>query len=95
MRACDFGLARSPWGRPHFQVGDREVGVVEASRTGLACVVAPGTVGEIRGAGVTVACRDEWVLVDALLVDGEVEDAASILAGLARGAVLGEAKRGA
>jgi methionyl-tRNA formyltransferase len=79
VRACDFYPLASPWGHPRAQVGLREIGIVKASRTGVATDAPPGTVGDIVGRSVRVACGDEWISVAKVDVDGRFADAAEVL----------------
>lgn len=79
IRACDFYPLASPWGHPRAQVGSRGIGIVKASRTGVATDAPPGTVGDIVGRSVRVACCDEWISVAKVDVDGRFADAAEVL----------------
>jgi UDP-4-amino-4-deoxy-L-arabinose formyltransferase/UDP-glucuronic acid dehydrogenase (UDP-4-keto-hexauronic acid decarboxylating) len=83
VRACDFFPFHSPWGHPktilESMSGEREIGVVKASLTGERCDSSPGTVGEVDGPGVKVACGDEWIAVNKLKVDGRSVDSAEVL----------------
>lgn len=79
VRACDFYPLESPWGHPRAQFGAREIGVVKASRTGVAAAAPPGTVGDIIGRSVWVACGDEWISVAKVIVEGRYADAADLL----------------
>jgi len=66
VRACDYFPFRSPWGEAMTRLGQNELGVAKASRTGLASHAEPGTVGEVSDSAVFVAAADEWVLVKKL-----------------------------
>lgn len=79
VRACDYYPLSSPWGHPRTRAGTRELGVVKASRTGVATDVPPGTVGDVTGPSVRVACRDEWISIAKVLVDGRNVDAVDAL----------------
>jgi methionyl-tRNA formyltransferase len=68
VRACDYFPFYSPWGHPLTSVGDTQIAIVKAARTGTRCSVAPGTVGETSGSEVLIACGDEWALVKKLKV---------------------------
>jgi UDP-4-amino-4-deoxy-L-arabinose formyltransferase/UDP-glucuronic acid dehydrogenase (UDP-4-keto-hexauronic acid decarboxylating) len=70
VRAADFHPFPSPWGHPVSRLGDREVGVVKARRTGVRTILAPGTIGEAEEDGVRVACTDEWIVVQRLHLEG-------------------------
>lgn len=79
VRACDYGPFRSPWGHPLTSLAGEEVGIVKAARTGELTSEAPGTPGEARGPGLTVAASDEWVLVRRVLLGGHQRQAAELL----------------
>lgn len=70
IRACDYLMFRSPWGRPRARIGGREVEIVKALLTGERADARPGTVGEVDADGMRVACRDEWISVRTLVIDG-------------------------
>jgi methionyl-tRNA formyltransferase len=59
--------------------GEKEIGVVKARLTGERCDSSPGTVGEVVGSGVKVACGDEWIVVNKLEVEGRYVDSAEVL----------------
>ncbi len=73
VRACDYLPFRSPWGHPTGRLGDRELAVVKATRTGEPCAAPPGTVGDVVRRAVAVAAADEWVLVHRVLGNGSGE----------------------
>jgi methionyl-tRNA formyltransferase len=79
VRACDYFPFPSPWGEPRSRVGVQDFALVRASRTGLACGVCPGTVGESMNSGVYVACRDEWVLASKVHFEGKYLPAQDVL----------------
>lgn len=79
VRACDYYPLPSPWGHPRTYSGGGEIGIVKASSTGVATDAPPGTVGDIVGTGVRVACEDEWISIAKVLVHGRYEDAADVL----------------
>src|SRR5262249_40367697 len=62
VRACDYFPFPSPWRHPQTILetmsGEKEIGVVKARLTGERCDRSPGTVGEVVGSGVKVACGD-------------------------------------
>jgi methionyl-tRNA formyltransferase len=66
VRACDYFPFRSPWGHATTCLGDTELGVIKACRTGVSTRASPGTVGEVSSSGALVAAADEWVLVKKL-----------------------------
>jgi methionyl-tRNA formyltransferase len=83
VRACDFFPFHSPWGHPQTILGTmsgaQEIGVVKACLTGERCDVSPGTVGDVARPGVKIACRDEWVIVNKLKVEGRYVNSADVL----------------
>jgi methionyl-tRNA formyltransferase len=84
VRACDYFPFPSPWGSPLARLGDRDVAILKAVRTGEPADAEPGTVGEVRGGAVAVAAGDEWVTVQRVAIDGRPEDAAGVLRSGAR-----------
>jgi len=78
-RACDYLPFRSPWGHPVGHVGGRQVAVAKTTRTGEPCAARPGTVGDVVGRAVRVACADEWVLVHRAVMEGQLADASCSL----------------
>ena len=83
-RACDYYPFPSPWGSPRARLGEQEIGLIKARLTGESCNVAPGTVGRLFGPAVQVACADEWIWVDKMLIEGNYLPAADILQSGAR-----------
>jgi methionyl-tRNA formyltransferase len=83
VRACDFFPFPSPWGHPQTIMesmsGEKEIGVVKARLTGEPCDRSPGTVGEVVGSGVKVACGDERIVVNKLKVEGRYVNSADVL----------------
>src|SRR5215471_2124076 len=70
IRASDYYPFQSPWPHGRSILDGREISVVSASLTREACSVRPGSVGETRGGRVKVACGDEWLWIDRLMVNG-------------------------
>jgi len=83
-RACDYYPFPSPWGSPRARLGEQEIGLIKARLSGESCNVAPGTVGRLFGPAVQVACADEWIWVDKMLIEGNYLPAADILQSGAR-----------
>jgi methionyl-tRNA formyltransferase len=83
VRACDFFPFPSPWGHPQTILesmsGEKEIGVVKACLSGERCDRSPGTVEEVVGSGVKVACGDEWIVVNKLKVEGRYVNSAEVL----------------
>jgi UDP-4-amino-4-deoxy-L-arabinose formyltransferase/UDP-glucuronic acid dehydrogenase (UDP-4-keto-hexauronic acid decarboxylating) len=71
VRASDYDPFPSPWGRPRARLGDVDVEILKATRTGMPCADAPGTVGPVDETGAAVATADEWVVVTRLAACGE------------------------
>jgi methionyl-tRNA formyltransferase len=78
-RACDYYPFPSPWGTPRARFGEQEIGVAKARLTGESCDAAPGTVGRLAGPAAQVACADDWIWVDKLLIEGKYLAAADVL----------------
>lgn len=79
VRACDYLLFRSPWGHPRTRLGRREVEILQAVPTGERADAPPGAVGAVDSHGARVACRDEWMSVRSLTLDGARATPAAIL----------------
>jgi len=83
VRASDYFPFPSPWGHPQTiletKSGEEEIGVVKARLTGERCDRSPGTVGEIVGSEVKVACGDEWIVVNKLKVEERYVNSAEVL----------------
>ncbi len=79
VRAADYSPFTSPWKTPRSSLGDQEVGFVKVTLTGLACDAEPGSIGRPNGGEALVACGDEWVAVNRLLVNGQNVNAVDLL----------------
>lgn len=79
VRACDYFPFRSPWGQAKTCLGDREVTVLKARRTGLRSDRTPGAIGELSDSGVHVAAGDEWILVERVGLGNQQIAAAEVL----------------
>jgi methionyl-tRNA formyltransferase len=79
VRACDYFPFPSPWGHPSARLDGIELSIVKVTLTGRAAAANPGTVGAPSGGSVAVATADEWVSVERVGVNGEIEDAAAVL----------------
>lgn len=83
VRASDYFPFHSPWGHPRTILqtmsGHQEICVVKACLTGEMCDISPGTVGELVGPGVKIACGDEWIVVKKLKVEGRCVNSADVL----------------
>jgi methionyl-tRNA formyltransferase len=79
VRACDFSPLRSPWGTPTAELAGREVGVAGMSMTGSPAADPPGSVRPTSDGSVLVACIDEWVRVDTVILHGRRLTAAESL----------------
>lgn len=83
-RACAYAPFPSPWGWPRTRLGASEIAITRLRRTGTPADAAPGTVGRVAEEGVLVAARDEWIVVDEVVVAGERREPASVLPAGAR-----------
>ena len=79
IRACDYFPFRSPWGEARARLGNNEVGIMKASRTGLASHADPGMVDQVSDSGAFVAAADEWVLVKKLKLEDKYFAAVDLL----------------
>jgi methionyl-tRNA formyltransferase len=79
VRAADYFPFASPWGSPATSLGERQLAVLKAVRTGEAADASPGTVGGARERGIAVAAADEWVLVERVQESGSAQPAAEVL----------------
>lgn len=79
IRACDYAPYPSPWGALKGRIGDRTIHLFKAYPTGCATTAPPGTVGLDVGAGVAVACADEWMVLRHVGLDGRTREAADAL----------------
>ena len=79
VRACDYLPFPSPWGLATARLGEREVSVLKAARTGEPARAPQGTIGEAADGKIRVAAGDEWVLVERVQLDGRTGPAADIL----------------
>ncbi len=77
-RACDYYPFPSPWGHPRARLGEQEIAIIKVRLTGQLCDAGPGTVRRLAGPAVQVACGDEWIWVDKLLVEGKYLPAAEV-----------------
>jgi len=79
VRACDYLPFRSAWGHPRTRLRDQEVAIAKACSTRRACHEPPGTVSMSSDSEIEVACADEWVRIDRVLVEGTFVAPAQIL----------------
>lgn len=79
VRACDYYPFPSPWGHPRAGLGEQQIAILKAHLTGEASDATPGSVRQAGGTSIQVACADEWILVDKLLVDGKALPATNFL----------------
>ena len=79
VRACDYSPLPSPWGYPRALYDGHPCGVMKAFRTGRACALPVGTVGEITDSAALVAAADEWVAISRLAVASRAVNAADIV----------------
>jgi len=79
IRACDYFPFPSPWGYPRTHLGNHELGIVKARKTGMPCKSQPGTVGTSHNSGVEIACADEWLLVEKIKLGSKYVSANEML----------------
>jgi methionyl-tRNA formyltransferase len=79
IRACDYYPLRGPWGYPKVRLGDQIVSIVKAYLTGVAATAPPGVVGGSAGAEAQVACLDEWISINKVIVEGRYLDGSEAL----------------
>lgn len=79
VRACDYHPFPSPWGQPRTRLGQQEIGIAKALRTGRAAGAAPGTVLADGDRNPLVACADEAVEVTHVKVADRVYPASKFL----------------
>jgi methionyl-tRNA formyltransferase len=79
VRACDYFPFRSPWGSPRATLNGHQFELTKTRLTGQACAVPPGTVRKVDSGSVAVACADEWILCDRVLLDSRAVNAAEAL----------------
>jgi methionyl-tRNA formyltransferase len=84
VRACDYFPFPSPWGHPRASLNGREIHLVKVRLTGRECDAPPGTIGQREGASVEIACTDQWILCDKVMVEGRSIAAAAGLQDAAR-----------
>ena len=70
VRACDYFPFPSPWGHPRASLNGQEIHLVKVRLTGRECDAPPGTIGQREGASVEVACADQWILCEKVMVEG-------------------------
>jgi methionyl-tRNA formyltransferase len=79
VRACDFYPFPSPWGYPRAMYNNRSIQIAKVLITGKSCQAPPGTIGNFDGSSATIACADEWVLVETIINGDERVAPAEIL----------------
>lgn len=70
VRAADYAPFPSPWGTFATRVGDADVEIVRAARSGEPADAPAGTIGAPGERGVPVSAGDEWVVVERARRDG-------------------------
>jgi hypothetical protein len=61
------------------RLGDQIVSIVKAYLTGVAATAPPGVVGGSAGAEAQVACLDEWISINKVIVEGRYLDGSEAL----------------
>lgn len=79
VRACDYYPLRGPWGCPRAQLGDQVISIIKARLTGIPATAPPGAVGQSAGAEAQVACLDEWISINKVVVEGRYLNASEAL----------------
>jgi methionyl-tRNA formyltransferase len=79
VRACDYFPFPSPWGMPQVKLGEQTISIIKAVVTGVSADAPPGTVGQINGPGANVACSDEWIVINKLLIEDKYLNASEVL----------------
>jgi len=85
VRACDFHPFRSPWGIPVASLGGRAVQVAATSLTSNPARAQAGQARRAPDDAVEVACADEWLRIDKVVLDGEPRQATGAVLGLDAG----------
>ena len=84
VRACDYFPFASPWGHPRASCAGQEIALSKVRLSQRACDCAPGMLGERTTNSVAVACGDEWLWCEKLLIEGRSCNAAEVLRGADR-----------
>ncbi len=79
IRACDYFPFPSPWGHPRAGLNGTEIKIIKARLTGRPVDAAAGTVGTLQGTALEIACGDEWLLCERVMLDGVAKPAAEVL----------------
>src|SRR5262245_7821089 len=79
VRAADYSPFPSPWRHPRSRMGTQEVGFIKVALTGRPSDAPPGTIDCPDGLTAQVACADEWVAINRLVVDGRHVDSMDVL----------------
>jgi UDP-4-amino-4-deoxy-L-arabinose formyltransferase/UDP-glucuronic acid dehydrogenase (UDP-4-keto-hexauronic acid decarboxylating) len=79
VRACDYFPFASPWGSPRATLNGQAIKLIKARHTGQACNAPPGTVRATADGGVEVACADEWLRCDRIILHGRAVKATAVL----------------
>ena len=84
VRAADFHPLPSPWGTLRARLDGAEIGVMRAGPPRELTDAEPGTIVTAGDGVVLVACRDAWLPLLLVRLDGTVRDAADVLTGSVR-----------
>ncbi|MCI0338143.1 MAG: hypothetical protein L0226_11230 [Acidobacteria bacterium] len=79
VRAADYSPFPSPWRTPRSRLGESEIVFGKVELTGQPCDAPPGTIGQPDRERIKVACADEWVAVNRVMINGQYANAIDIL----------------
>lgn len=79
VRACDYYPLRGPWGCPRVKRGDQIISIIKAHLTGVPATAPPGVICRGVGAEAQVACMDEWISINKVVVGGRYLNASEAL----------------
>ena len=75
VRACDYFPFASPWGHPRATLNGQAVQLSKVRCTGQPCLAPPGTARLTADGSVELACADEWLCCDRVLLNGRTVNA--------------------
>jgi methionyl-tRNA formyltransferase len=79
VRACEYFPFPSPWGHPRSSAHGRDFALVRAEIAGPAGGHPPGTVGDVADGRACIACQDNWLRCQKILLDGKIVPAGVLL----------------
>lgn len=75
VRACNFYPLPSPWGHPKAIIGNQSVQILSVHRIFEPTKETPGTLKISSAQEVLIACKDEWIAIDDVIIDGNAQEA--------------------